>query len=450
MSEAVALRQLLRARGSGVRIGRNASLFLWTVFLSNVGVSGIFLLLYNLYLVALGYQEDFIGLLSLVQMGAIAVGAIPTGALADRVGPRPVLIVGTLVIAVGALGMSLVASPVALALLNVVTGIGFCHRVVHPFLAVNTSPAQRTLVFSANSAAISIAGTTGSLIGGQLPALFSTVFGLGGADSIMAFRISLAFGALVGLLAAIPISRTTDKSEGPPPEVATGGTAPPLDRSPAESRRLTTLLVGATLLFAFSGALVGPFVNVYFSRVLGLSASSISFILAASSLLAAVATVAASRLADRIGTVRTMVLVRAAGAPMLILLALNPGAWLGVLAVLLRNVTDMAGWPLMAPDRNSRAARRGRYYRVACFPPGVRLPRRRSGDRPVGYERRNRSRSLQPLLPPRLPALHRPVDPSSRSQHSAWLDKHFYCGHRCLRVLIFHDGMPVFGGTRAR
>ncbi|NLT42328.1 MAG: MFS transporter [Anaerolineae bacterium] len=344
----MALRQLLRARGSGVRIGRNASLFLWTVFLSNVGVSGIFLLLYNLYLVALGYQEDFIGLLSLVQMGAIAVGAIPTGALADRVGPRPVLIVGTLVIAVGALGMSLVASPVALALLNVVTGIGFAMRVVPytPFLAVNTSPAQRTLVFSANSAAISIAGTTGSLIGGQLPALFSTVFGLGGADSIMAFRISLAFGALVGLLAAIPISRTTDKSEGPPPEVATGGTAPPLDRSPAESRRLTTLLVGATLLFAFSGALVGPFVNVYFSRVLGLSASSISFILAASSLLAAVATVAASRLADRIGTVRTMVLVRAAGAPMLILLALNPGAWLGVLAVLLRNVTDMAGWPL--------------------------------------------------------------------------------------------------------
>jgi len=80
--------------------------------------------------------------------------------------------------------------------------------------------------------------------------------------------------------------------------------------------------------------------------VLGLSASSISLLLATSSMLAAIATVAASRLADRMGTVRTMVLVRGAGAPLLLLLAFNPGLLLGVIAVLLRNVTDMAGWPL--------------------------------------------------------------------------------------------------------
>lgn len=344
----MALRQLIRARGGGHKIGRNASLFLWTVFLSNVGVSGIFLLLYNLYLVALGYQEDFIGFLSMVQMGAIAAGAIPTGAMAERYGPRPVLIIGTVVIAAGALGMSVVSSPAALALLNIITGIGFAMRIVPytPFLAVNTGPSERTLVFAANSAAISIAGTVGSLIGGQLPSLFSAVFQLGGSESISAYRLSLAFGALVGLLAAIPISRTTDRAEGPPPAPPSPGTIPPPDRTPAESRRLTTLLVGATLMFAFSGALTGPFVNVYFSRVLGLSASSISLILATSSMLAAIATFAASRLANRLGTVRAMVLVRAAGAPLLLLLSFNPGVWLGVIAVLLRNVSDMAGWPL--------------------------------------------------------------------------------------------------------
>lgn len=344
----MALRELVHARGKGPHIGRNAGLFLWTVFLSNVGVSGIFLLLYNLYLVALGYQEDFIGFLSMVQMGAIAAGAIPTGSLAERYGARPVLIVGTVVIAVGALGMSVASGPVTLAFLNVVTGLGFAMRIVPytPFLVLNTGPAERTLAFSANSAAISIAGTTGSLIGGQLPALFSALFNLGGSDSITAFRLSLVFGALVGLVAAIPISRTTSTAEGTFPDpTSTGSTAPP-DRAPAESRRLVTQLVGATLLFAFSGALVGPFVNVYFSRVLGLSASRISIILAASSLLAAIATVAASRLADRLGTVRTMVLVRSAGAPLLMLLAFNPGVWLGVTAILMRNITDMAGWPL--------------------------------------------------------------------------------------------------------
>jgi len=201
----MALRQLIRARGGGHKIGRNAGLFLWTVFLSNVGVSGIFLLLYNLYLVALGYQEDFIGFLSMAQMGAIAAGAIPTGALAERYGPRLILIIGTVVIAVGALGMSVVTSPVSLVLLNIITGIGFAMP-----LAVNTGPSERTLVFAANSAAISIASTAGSLIGGQLPGLFSTLFQLGGSESIPAYRLSLAFGAAVGLLAAVPMARTTD------------------------------------------------------------------------------------------------------------------------------------------------------------------------------------------------------------------------------------------------
>jgi hypothetical protein len=81
-------RALARLRARSPRISRNSRLFLWTVFLSNVGVSGIFLLLYNLYLVALGYQEDFIGFLSLVQMGAIAAGAVPAGTLSERYGPR--------------------------------------------------------------------------------------------------------------------------------------------------------------------------------------------------------------------------------------------------------------------------------------------------------------------------------------------------------------------------
>jgi predicted MFS family arabinose efflux permease len=341
-------RALARLRARSPRISRNSRLFLWTVFLSNVGVSGIFLLLYNLYLVALGYQEDFIGFLSLVQMGAIAAGAVPAGTLSERYGPRLVLVVGTAVIAAGALGMSLASQPWALALLNVVTGTGFAMRVVPytPYLVDNTTPAERTLVFSANSAAISIAGTAGSLIGGQLPAFFARLLHLGAAESIPSFRLSLVVGALLGLVAVVPMSMATDRTEPDPEVVAGPPPSPEVATPPAQARRQVAVFIGTTVLFALSGACIGPFINVYFSRVLGLSAATISLISATSATLAAVTTVAASSLADRIGKVRAMVAIRTVGAPLLLLLALNPGTLLATAAVLVRNITDMAAWPL--------------------------------------------------------------------------------------------------------
>lgn len=328
-------------------ISRNARLFLWTVFLSNVGISGIFLLLYNLYLVALGYQEDFIGLLSLVQMGAIAAGAIPAGALSERVGPRPVLILGTVVMAAGALGMALASGPATLAGLNFVTGLGFAMRIVPytPYLVDNTGPAERTLVFSANSAAMSVASTVGSLVGGQLPAVFAALLRLDTSESIPSFRLSLVVGALLGLVAVLPMSMATDRTDrGAAPSSLPLG--PESEVPPAQVRRRVAVFVATTVLFALSGACIAPFVNVYFSRELGLSASSISLILASSAILAAVASVAASALAGRVGKVPAMVTIRAAGVPLLLLLSLNPGVVLATAAILTRNVTEMAGWPL--------------------------------------------------------------------------------------------------------
>jgi len=336
----------LRQRGAG--ISRNARLFLWMIFLSNVGISGVFILLYNLYLVKLGYNEDFIGLLSFVQMGAVALGAYPAGALSERFGCRRLLIAGSLVMGLGSIGQCLATQPPLLAALNFVTGVGFALRIVPytPYLVNNTTRSERTLVFASNSAAISVAGTIGNLLGGQLPALFVLLLGLSSATSVEAYRASLVVGAVVGLAAAVPIIMATECTDYGGSSPSEPGGSMQTSRAASRSRRDVRVFILVTCLFALAAASIGPFANVYFSRVLGLEAASISVIFSAGSVLAAVATVGASGVAERVGKVRTMVAIRFAGAPLLALLALRPSVLLGTVAFLLRNVTEMAGWPL--------------------------------------------------------------------------------------------------------
>lgn len=335
-------------RQQGSQISRNVRLFLWMVFLSNVGVSGVFLLLYNLYLVQLGYHEDFIGLLALVQMGAVAVGALPAGSIADRFGSRKAMMAGVVLVGLSTTALCLVTQPGPLLVLNFITGLGFSMRIVPytPFLVNNTTRAERTLVFSANSAAMSIAGTAGNLIGGQLPALFALAFGLAAADSIVAYRFSLLVGAVLGIVAVIPMAVATESTDYRDASGAVARPAPAAEGDPARMRRDITAFTLVTIVFAFSSATIAPFANVYYSRVMHLSASSISVVFAVASVLAAIATVGASALAGRMGKVAAMVLVRLSGAPLLILLAFFPNVWLAISALTLRNMTEMAGWPL--------------------------------------------------------------------------------------------------------
>lgn len=338
---------LLSYRQRGRQISRNCWLFLWMVFLSNVGLSGIFALLYNLYLVALGHHEDFIGVLSFVQMAAIALGAIPASRLSERFGPRRVLLAGSLVVGMSTLGLCLATRPWMLALWNLSMGLGFALRIVPytPYLVRNTTRAERTLIFSANSAAISLAGTIGSLLGGQLPTLAARLLGLGAADSIPAYRASLLVGAAIGLLAVLPMAFASEST--PASEAAANGSessAPAED--PPTPRRAVTILVGVTVLFSLAGACFMPFTNVYLSEVLGLQASAISLIFSSSSILAVIATILASDVADRYGKARTLSIVRASAAPLLVALALAPSVWLGTITVVVRGITDMAAWPL--------------------------------------------------------------------------------------------------------
>src|SRR5690349_11991631 len=80
------------------RFQRNARLYLISSALSGVTL-GIIQVLYNLYLTALGYRTDFIGLVLFVGTIGAGLAIFPAGACVDRFGGKRILIWASVLIA---------------------------------------------------------------------------------------------------------------------------------------------------------------------------------------------------------------------------------------------------------------------------------------------------------------------------------------------------------------
>ena len=95
------------------RFQRNARLYLVSNALSGV-TAGIFLVLYNLYLITLGYGPAFIG----VELFVLTIGAglaiFPAGICVDRFSGKSILIWSSVLIGVAGVGQILFRQPLSL------------------------------------------------------------------------------------------------------------------------------------------------------------------------------------------------------------------------------------------------------------------------------------------------------------------------------------------------
>src|SRR5215831_2440895 len=104
------------------RMNRNARLYLLSNTLSSITI-GIFALLYNLYLVALGYRANFIGWLLVIGAAGGALGMLLAGLLIARWGEKAVLFWSSVVGGVAGALQLLVPFALSLAVTSVVLGV---------------------------------------------------------------------------------------------------------------------------------------------------------------------------------------------------------------------------------------------------------------------------------------------------------------------------------------
>jgi MFS family permease len=377
------MQQLIVYMEKFIYFQHNARLYLLSNALSGM-TSGITLVLYPLYLSALGHGTDFIGLLFFVATLGIGLAVFPAGLCVDRFSSRAILIWSSVLIGIGSAGEMLFRHPVLLCVSVFVTGLGIAFVFVlnAPFLTRNSVPAERAHLFSINIVIALVTIVLGEVFGGALPlwlrqhpwAMFPHLSWLLASEPLArSYQITLLSAGLLALPSFIPLFLMTDdrpiqvrseqqqsgfpmgqaadrrKVRGQAPDLhlrflreillkcqhnfRKGGTA--VLRRDATGlvfwRGVRTFLLsplavmmGVNVLLGFGAGMLLPYFSLFFVEHLGATSAHFGIIDGTANTLNAVVTLFGPWMAMRIGRVATILLPRLLAIPILLCIGLFP------------------------------------------------------------------------------------------------------------------------------
>ena len=230
----------------------------WTFYsafaLFNFGLF-IYFLLYNLYLLQLGFREDFLGLVAGAMTGGSIAGSLLSAVAIRWIGLRNTLAICFISVAfVAALRAWLTPAPALLAL-AFFSGILTAAWAVclSPIVAGLTVEKNRSTAFGFILSTGILIGVLGGLAGGRLPGLLSR-FHLA-ASTIASYRGALLTGCVLVLLAVWPLLRVRITA------------APPGERRFFRPGPVLTRFLIAIAAWNFGIGIFNPFFNVFFARL---------------------------------------------------------------------------------------------------------------------------------------------------------------------------------------
>ena len=319
---------------------RNARLYLISNALSGV-TTGILLVLYNLYLVSLGYGTDFIGVVLFVGTIGAGVAIFPAGICIDRFGGKKVLIWSNLLIGFAGVGQILFREPLALLVSAFIAGIGAaCTIVVNaPFLSLNSAPDERSHLFSLNIALGLVTTVLGNVIGGVLPVWFRNTSWLmaplpswlgpvlAGQPDPRSYQLALLFAGVIAIPSLIPLFML--KENKTPPRSNLSPAFPSLNTNLLLASRIFVfspifLLILVQVMIGAGAGLFIPYFNIYFVQGLKASPALFGLLNGGATAITALLTLVAPWLARRIGRINSVVVTQVSSIPLLITIGLIP------------------------------------------------------------------------------------------------------------------------------
>jgi MFS family permease len=313
-----------------------------------------------LYLTGIGMSASETGtLLTLTLLGDTAVSLWLT-TQADRAGRRRTLIAGALLMAAAGLTFAVTRNVWALFVAGTVGVISPSGNEVGPFLSIEQAAlsqvvprAQRTSVFAWYTLTGAFATALGSLFAGVLVETLQKT----GVAPVASERAVLFLYALLGLVLALMFFRLSPTAEAPTARVARMGLGP--SRGPV--LKLSSLFA----LDAFGGGFVVQSFAVYWFHLrFGANPATLGGVFFGANLFAGISALLASRLASRLGLVKTMVFTHLPSNVLLILVPLMPTLPLAIAMLLLRFSISQMDVPtrqsytmaMVRPEERSAAA----------------------------------------------------------------------------------------------
>ena len=326
---------------------RDIKLYLLYSLISNVGI-GVFTLLFNLYLVQLGHEEDYIGRWNSVNTLAMGVVALGMGVMINRSGVWRTVSVGLIVFIATSLLACIVTDPLLLLAFAGFSGAGtaFLFVPTMPFIVELTRSHERhhvaALAFSLNSLSM----TFGSLLGGWMPRSLSLFSSLD-SQSAEAYRYTLILGIVIAAFAIIPLLMMSAerKQSIPQDESDSGSHAHAVVNNPQTVRRHMAVFIAVGGLMSIGAGALFPFYNVFLERQ-GASAGEIGLIFSAAGLMAAFVGLLSPLVAQRMGSLKAVMFVRLAPVPWYLMLMLTANLPIAIVAHMLRTTSINMAWPI--------------------------------------------------------------------------------------------------------
>jgi MFS family permease len=319
------------------------------------------------YLTGLGLSESQSGLLLTLTLAGDTAVSLALTTQADRIGRRRTLIAGAILMAGAGTAFALTRKFLFLLLAGTIGVISPSGNEVGPFLSVEQAalseviPSRdRTSVFAWYALTGSMATALGSLFGGVVTRFLQKSSGM---TALGSERIVVFLYAAMGIVLATVFSSLSAGAEVQSAGQRSGAIMRLLGIG--ASRSVVFRLGALFALDAFGGGfVVQSFAAYWFYLRFGVDAATLGGIFFGANIFAGISALLASRLAARIGLVRTMVFTHLPSNILLILVPLMPTLELAVLVLLVRFSISQMDVPtrqsytmaIVVPEERSAAA----------------------------------------------------------------------------------------------
>jgi MFS family permease len=278
--------------------------------------AGIYGIIFNLYILDMGYRADFLGLLLSVSLLTSSVMSIPAGILCDRFDRRKLMLVSSVLSVATVVPIFILHSPYALLLFSALYGVFSAISAVclTPVLAENCDR-ETVHVFSMNASLGWIASVVGCAVGGIVPGLWAGYFASGNS-----YRLTL-LSSLVLLLAGCIFLGLMKAGKSCP--VRTARKRMPFSLKDLRPSGMVLKFTLTSVTFGVASGMIVPYFNIYFMKVINMGVLEIGLTSAAAGAFMVVGFILTPYLASKIGKVRSAVVSKILSAPFLILMAIT-------------------------------------------------------------------------------------------------------------------------------
>jgi MFS family permease len=328
---------------------------------------GFISLILALYLAATGLNASGVGAILTATLAGDILVSLWVTMVADRVGRKNMLLLGSALMILAGVVFLLTDDPVWITLAAIIGIVSPSGGEIGPFLSIEQAALsqlvpdnRRTRVFGWYNLVGSFATAAGALVGGWLAQWLQAI----GWSGLEAYRFIMGGYAVCGLALMLFFIFLSRHAEAVPAGAAMGGAAKRtmgLHRSKSVVFKLSSLFA----LDAFAGGFVVQSMIAWWLHVrYGVDVGMLGTLFFGANLLAGVSALLATRLADRIGLVRTMVYTHIPSNILLCLVPLMPDFWLAVAVLLLRATISQMDVParqsytmaVVSPDERSAAS----------------------------------------------------------------------------------------------